>query len=96
MEWIFYAILKKTPEECAYMTPTDVINIWNGYRWRRQQQENMLAALVTVYIANYAGKSSKKTLKLQDIFSDGRFDGRITDDDRAFLDELYGGGESDG
>ena len=50
----------------------------------------MLAALVTVYIANYAGKSSKKTLKLKDIFSDGRFDGRITDDDRAFLDELYG------
>lgn len=38
----------------------------------------------------------KKTLKLKDIFSDGRFDGRITDDDRAFLDELYGGGESDG
>ncbi len=56
----------------------------------------MLAALVTVYIANYAGKSSKKTLKLKDIFSDGRFDGRITDDDRVFLDELYGGGESDG
>ena len=55
----------------------------------------MLAALVTVYIANYAGKSSKKTLKLKDIFSDGRF-GRITNDDRAFLDELYGGGESDG
>lgn len=52
----------------------------------------MLAALVTVYIANYAGKSSKKTLKLKDIFSDGR----ITDDDRVFLDELYGGGESDG
>ncbi len=56
----------------------------------------MLAALVTVYIANYAGKSSKKTLKLKDIFNDGRFDGQITDDDRAFLDELYGGGESDG
>lgn len=56
----------------------------------------MLAALVTVYIANYAGKSSKKTLKLKDIFNDGRFDERITDDDRAFLDELYGGGESDG
>lgn len=56
----------------------------------------MLAALVTVYIANYAGKSSKKTLKLKDIFSDGRFDSRITEDDRALLKEMYEGGEGDG
>lgn len=56
----------------------------------------MLAALVTVYIANYAGKSSKKTLKLKDIFSDGRFDSRITEGDRALLKEMYEGGEGDG
>lgn len=77
------------------MTPSDVLNMWDGYRWRRQQQENMIAALITVYIANYAGKSSKKQLRLKDIFSDGRFGGgkRLTDDDKAIIAELYGGDE---
>lgn len=69
--------------------------MYHGYLWRRQQDENMLASLVTTWIANYAGKSSRKCVTVKDIFNDGRFDrGRSwTDEDQAIFDELYGGGE---
>lgn len=55
----------------------------------------MIASLVTTWIANYAGKSSKKRLTIKDIFNDGRFDkGKSwTEEDQAMFDELYGGGE---
>ena len=55
----------------------------------------MIASLVTTWIANYAGKSSKKRITIKDIFSDGRFDKdkSWTEDDQAMFDRLYGGGE---
>lgn len=69
--------------------------MYHGYLWRRQQDENMLASLVTTWIANYAGKSSRKRVTVKDIFNDGRFNKvkAWTDEDQAMFDELYGGGE---
>lgn len=69
--------------------------MWHGYIWRRQQNENMIASLVTTWIANYAGKSSKKRVTIKDIFNDGRFDKvkSWTEEDQAMFDRLYGGGE---
>lgn len=77
------------------MTPHEFVNMWHGYVWRRQQNENMIASLVTTWIANYAGKSSKKRITIKDIFNDGRFDKdkSWTEEDQAMFDELYGGGE---
>lgn len=57
--------------------------MYHGYLWRRQQQENLLASLVTTWIANYAGKSSKKKITLKDIFNDGRFRKRISAEEEA-------------
>lgn len=69
--------------------------MWHGYIWRRQQNENMIASLVTTWIANYAGRSSKKRVTIKDIFNDGRFDKvkSWTEEDQAMFDRLYGGGE---
>lgn len=55
----------------------------------------MIASLVTTWIANYAGKSSKKRVTVKDIFNDGRFDKvkSWTEEDQAMFDRLYGGGE---
>ena len=68
-----------------------MIELRNGYIWRQQQKENTLAALVTLPIANYAGKVSKENLTLKDIFNDGRFDRRVefTADDEAIIEEIY-------
>lgn len=50
----------------------------------------MLASLVTVWIANYAGKSSKKKITLKDVFNDGRFKKRISaEEERAIIDEIW-------
>ena len=51
----------------------------------------MLASLVTVWIANFAGKVSKKRLSVKDIFADGRFKKsvKLSDDDNEIIAELY-------
>lgn len=72
------------------MTPRELMNAYHGYLWRRQQNENMLASLVTTWIANYAGKSSKKKITLKDIFNDGRFRTRISrEEEQAIIDEIW-------
>lgn len=51
----------------------------------------MLASLVTVWIANYAGKMSKKRISVKDIFADGRFkkSTKLTEEDNEIIAELY-------
>ena len=67
------------------------MELWRGYIWRKQQQENMLASLVTVWIANFAGKVSKKRIGVKDIFADGRFKKsvKLSEDDNEIIAELY-------
>jgi hypothetical protein len=79
------------PSEAGALTPHELSEMWHGYVWRRQQNENMLASLVTVWIANYAGKTSKKRITVKDIFNDGRFkkSTELTDEDREIIEELY-------
>ena len=91
VEWIVYGPLNRTYADVADITPRELLNMWHGYIWRRQQNENMLASLVTTWIANYAGKSSKGKVTVKDIFSDGRFNKttELTDDDREIIEELY-------
>ena len=51
----------------------------------------MLASLVTVWIANFAGKVSKKRLSVEDVFEDGRFKKsvKLSEDDKEIIAELY-------
>lgn len=80
-----------TLKEAGELTPYELINLWHGYIWRRQQQENMLASLVTTWIANSAGKSYKKKVTVADVLPDGRFKNlKLDAADRAIIDELYG------
>ncbi|MDO4920926.1 MAG: hypothetical protein Q4E64_03745 [Phascolarctobacterium sp.] len=62
--------------------------MWHGYIWRRQQAENILASLVTVWIANSAGKTYKNKIGVKDIFTDGRFRKKWTAEDDAIKAEL--------
>ena len=76
--------------QLSRLTLKEFVNMWHAHIWRKQQQENMIAALVTVWIANTAGKSLKKNIGIESIFKDGRFTRALSDDDRALIDELYG------
>lgn len=51
----------------------------------------MIASLVTVWIANSAGKTYKKQITLKDVFCDGRFRRKWNEDDDAILAEIERG-----
>ena len=87
--WMVY-VLGLTPETLGELTLQEFINMWHAYIWKSRQRENTIAGLVTVWIANTAGKSLKKPLKVENIFKDGRFKSRLTDADREMIAELYG------
>lgn len=80
-----------TPYEMRDYTPHEIREKWYAYLWRRKEQENTLASLVTVWIANTAGKVLKKPLTVKDVFSDGRFKKEFTADDWKIFDEIKGG-----
>lgn len=88
VSWIAFGPLKLNAEQFALLTPYEFINMYDGYRWRKLQTENMLASLVTVWIANMAGKSLKRPLTMQKIFRDGRFSRPLTDEDCEILDDI--------
>ena len=58
-----------------------------------QQQQDMIASLVTCYIANYAGKVAKRPLSVKDIFPD-RHGPKITEADLDYLKEIMGGSKN--
>jgi hypothetical protein len=70
-----------TLEAFGRLTPYEAINLYHGWLWRGERQEETLAGLVTLWIANMAGKANKKPLKMKDIFRDGRFRGKETLDE---------------
>ena len=72
------------------MTWQEFVNTWHAHIYRTQQRENMIAGLVTVWIANMAGKALNKPMELNNIFKDGRFKLRLTDEDKAVFYEIYG------
>lgn len=78
-------------EKAVTYTPVEFVNLWHGYLWRKQEKENMLASLVTVWIANSAGKSYKKQITVRDIFGDGRFSKKWNKDDDEILAEIERG-----
>ena len=73
----------------AHLTPYELIELWHGYLWRREEMETTLASLVTVWIANTAGKTLKKRVKLEDIIGSKRRKIELNDNDRALIQELY-------
>jgi hypothetical protein len=73
----------------AHLTPHELIELWRGYLWRREEMETTLASLVTVWIANTAGKALKKRVKLEDIIGSKRRKIELNDNDRALIQELY-------
>ena len=79
----------KTPAEVAHLTPYELIELWRGYLWRREEVETTLASLVTVWIANTAGKALKKRVKVEDIIGSKRKKIELTDKDREMIKELY-------
>lgn len=79
----------KTPAEVAHLTPYELIELWRGYLWRREEAETTLASLVTVWIANTAGKALKKRVKVEDIIGSKRKKIELTDKDREMIKELY-------
>lgn len=83
-------MLKLTPETLGELTWQEFVNTWHAYIYRMQQQENMIAGLVTIWIANMAGKALKKPMQIGSIFKDGRFRQRLTEADKALFEELYG------
>jgi hypothetical protein len=87
--WMAYA-LNLNNYQLSRLTLKEFVNLWQGYIWRKQQQENTIAGLVTVWIANTAGKSLKKNISIEQVFKDGRFKKALTDDDKAMIAELYG------
>ena len=86
---IIYGALGKTPAEVAHLTPYELIELWRGYLWRREEAETTLASLVTVWIANTAGKALKKRVKVEDIIGSKRKKIELTDKDREMIKELY-------
>lgn len=79
----------KTPADVAHLTPYELIELWRGYLWRREEAETTLASLVTVWIANTAGKALKKRVKVEDIIGSKRKKIELTDKDREMIKELY-------
>ena len=79
----------KTPYEVKDLTPHELIELWRGYLWRREKDEETLAGLVTVWIANTAGKTLKRRVKLEDIIGSKRRKIELNDNDRAIIEELY-------
>lgn len=79
----------KTPYEVKDLTPHELIELWRGYLWRREKDEETLAGLVTVWIANTAGKTLKRRVKLEDIIGSKRRKIELNDNDRAIIRELY-------
>lgn len=86
--WIAY-VLKLSNKDLSDITIKEYMNMWHAYIWNRRQLENTIAGLVTVYIANSTRGKGRKAVKLEDIFSDGRFDKFLTDKDREIIKELY-------
>ena len=60
-------------QQIGDLTPYEVVNMYHGNRVRHREFENTIASLVTIWIANTAGKSLKKELTLKNLFRDGRF-----------------------
>ncbi len=87
--WTAY-VLKLTPETLGELTWQEFVNAWHAHIYRTQQRENMIAGLVTVWIANMAGKALNKTVQINDILKDGRFKRRLTEEDKALFYEIYG------
>lgn len=79
----------KTPAEVAHLTPYELIELWRGYLWRREEMETTIASLVTVWIANTAGKALKKRVTVKDIIGSKRRKTTLNDNDRAIIKELY-------
>lgn len=66
-------VLGYTSEQIGQLTLFDAINLIDAHTFKTQQTQNLLAEFVTLPIWNSAGKTTKKTLKLEDFFVDGRF-----------------------
>ena len=73
----------------AHLTPYELIELWRGYLWRREEAETTLASLVTVWIANTAGKTLRKRVKVEDVIGSKRKKIELTDKDREMIKELY-------
>lgn len=72
------------------MSIYEIVNMAHGYTVRHKAKENMLAQLVTLWIANTAGKVLKKELTMSQLFKDGRFSSDITQDEiKEILQECY-------
>lgn len=82
---ICFGALNLSLEQIGNMTPYELINRYHGYLWRQERKEEMIAQFVTLWIANTAGKTIKKTLSLKDIFKDGRFNAESFEE---FLEEF--------
>lgn len=87
---ICYGVLALDATRIYRLTPYELLNMYEGYRVRQRQQENMLAQLVTLWIANTAGKTMKRELTLNQIFKDGRFKTQIDSKElQEILHECY-------
>lgn len=87
---ICYGELGLTGEQIGELSVYEIVNMAHGYEVRRRAKENMIAQLVTLWIANTAGKVLKKELTMSQIFKDGRFASDIsTDEIQEILQEYY-------
>lgn len=89
MKWVGFGPLGLTAHEYVKLTPYELINLYAGYIWRNRQAENMIASLVTVWIANTAGKTLKRPMTVAKIFKDGRFKKSVDPNkERRLLQEI--------
>ena len=87
--WIAY-VLGLSNSAFSRLTIKEFINMWHAYIWKQQQTENMIASLVTIWIANSVPRKNNKAIKLDEIITDGRFDKILTDSDREVYEDLFG------
>lgn len=88
-EIIIYGALGKTPYEVRNLTPYELMVLWHGYLWRREELETTIASLVTVWIANCSGKTLKKRVTVKDVIGTKKRKLKLTESDKEIIKELY-------
>lgn len=97
LEWaepIAYGPLGLKPWEFERLQPHEFMQLWDGYRWRQEQQENLMAYFVSG-LMNVSGKKLKRLITSEDLIKPLRQPVRNRKQDEEYLMEQFGlnGGE---
>jgi hypothetical protein len=87
-EPIAYGPLGLKPWEFERLQPGEFLGLWDGYRWRQEQQENM-AAFFVCQLMNISGKSLKRAITPKELLKPLRGPERRHKQDEAYLKQQF-------